>query len=123
MDSLGAADKAVLSTALLAWWARHGRGGLPWKLLPGGMRPAPEQELDPYGIWIAEVMLQQTQVVVALPYWVRWMEAFPNVEALALASLEDVRLQWQGLGYYSRARRLHEAAQRLVGRPWPRCLE
>ena len=123
MDSLGAADKAVLSTALLAWWARHGRGGLPWKLLPGGMRPAPEQELDPYGIWIAEVMLQQTQLVVALPYWVRWMEAFPNVEALALASLEDVRLQWQGLGYYSRARRLHEAAQRLVGGPWPRSLE
>ena len=123
MDSLSAADKAVLSTALLAWWARHGRGGLPWKLLPGGMRPAPEQELDPYGIWIAEVMLQQTQLVVALPYWVRWMEAFPNVEALALASLEDVRLQWQGLGYYSRARRLHEAAQRLVGGPWPRSLE
>jgi len=123
MDSLNTADKAVLSTALLAWWARHGRGGIPWKLLPGGMRPAPEQELDPYGIWIAEVMLQQTQLVVALPYWVRWMEAFPNVEALALASLEDVRLQWQGLGYYSRARRLHEAAQRLVGGPWPRSLE
>ena len=51
------------------------------------------------------------------------MEAFPSVESLAAASLDEVRLQWQGLGYYSRARRLHEAAQQLVGRPWPRSLE
>ena len=57
IDALIETDAAVLSTALLAWWARHGRGGIPWKLLPGGLRPAPEQELDPYGIWIAEVML------------------------------------------------------------------
>ena len=84
------------------------------KQLPGGARPAPEQDLDPYGIWIAEVMLQQTQLAVALPYWTRWMEAFPSVESLAAASLDEVRLQWQGLGYYSRARRLHEAAQQLV---------
>ncbi|MGB0277047.1 MAG: 8-oxo-dGTP diphosphatase MutT, partial [Synechococcus sp.] len=101
----------------------HGRGEIPWKLLAGGGLPAPDHQLDPYGIWIAEVMLQQTQLAVALPYWVRWMEAFPSVEALALASLEDVRLQWQGLGYYSRVRRLHEAAQLLVGRSWPRTLE
>ena len=73
IDSLSAADLAVLSTALLAWWARHGRSGIPWKLLPGGGRPALEQHLDPYGIWIAEVMLQQTQLAVALPYWTRWM--------------------------------------------------
>ena len=58
MDSLSAADVAVLSTTLLAWWERHGRGDIPWKLLPGGGRPAPHQQLDPYGIWIAEVMLQ-----------------------------------------------------------------
>ena len=63
-----------------------------------GERPAPEQDLDPYGIWIAEVMLQQTQLAVALPYWTRWMAAFPTVEALAAASLDEVRLQWQGLG-------------------------
>ena len=123
IDSLSAADLAVLSTALLAWWARHGRSGIPWKLLPGGERPAPDQELDPYSIWIAEVMLQQTQLAVALPYWVRWMAAFPTIEALAAASMDEVRLQWQGLGYYSRARRLHQAAQRLVGRSWPRTLE
>ena len=116
-------NAAVLSTALLAWWEVHGRGGLPWKLLDGAVRPAPEQQLDPYGIWIAEVMLQQTQVAVVLPYWTRWMAAFPTLEALAAASLDDVRLEWQGLGYYSRARRLHEAAQLLVGRPWPRSVE
>ena len=123
MGALTTADAADLSTALLAWWERHGRGGIPWKLLSGGVPPAPDDQLDPYGIWIAEVMLQQTQLAVALPYWVRWMAAFPTVEALAVASLDEVRLQWQGLGYYSRARRLHEAAQRLVGRSWPRTLE
>ena len=121
--ALTEADAAALSPALLAWWERHGRGGIPWKLLPSGGDPALEQNLDPYGIWIAEVMLQQTQLVVVLPYWRRWMAAFPSVAALAAASLEEVRLQWQGLGYYSRARRLHEAAQLLVARPWPRTLE
>ncbi|QNJ01811.1 hypothetical protein SynPROSU1_00166 [Synechococcus sp. PROS-U-1] len=56
MGALIEADPVDLSTALLAWWERHGRGGIPWKLLPGGGLPAPEQHLDPYGIWIAEVM-------------------------------------------------------------------
>ena len=123
MDALTEAKAALLSTALLVWWERHGRGGLPWKLLSGGVPPAPDDQLDPYGIWIAEVMLQQTQLAVALPYWRRWMAVFPTVEALAAASLDEVRLQWQGLGYYSRARRLHEAAQLLVGHPWPHSLE
>ena len=113
MAALIGTDAAALSAALLAGGAPWPRGN-PLKLLPGGLRPAPDQEPDPYSIWIAEVMLQQTQLVVALPYWVRWMAAFPTVEALAAASLDEVRLQWQGLGYYSRARRLHEAAQRLV---------
>ena len=119
MGALTTADAEDLSTALLAWWEHHGRGGIPWKLLPSGVTPAPRQDLDPYGIWIAEVMLQQTQLAVALPYWRRWMAVFPTVEALAAASLNEVRLQWQGLGYYSRARRLHEAAQLLVSPPWP----
>jgi len=123
MPVLTTADAVTLSTALLVWWERHGRGEIPWKLLPSGMSPALTQDLNPYGIWIAEVMLQQTQLAVVLPYWERWMAAFPTVDALAAASLEEVRLQWQGLGYYSRVRRLHEAAQRLVGGPWPRSLE
>ena len=112
-----------LSASLLLWWDRHGRTRLPWKLLPGGFSPAPHQQLDPYPIWIAEVMLQQTQLSVVLPYWQRWIAAFPTVESLAAASLDDVLLQWQGLGYYARARRLHEAAQLLIGQSWPRTLQ
>jgi len=88
-----------------------------------GTWPLPEDSLSPYGIWIAEVMLQQTQLSVVLPYWQRWIKAFPSVNSLAAASLEQVRLQWQGLGYYSRARRLHEAARVLVQQPWPRDLD
>jgi A/G-specific adenine glycosylase len=81
--------------------------------------PGPGQSLFPYGIWIAEVMLQQTQLKVMLPYWQRWMEAFPNLEALAEAEQQSVLLKWQGLGYYSRARRLHESAQNLLKRIGP----
>ena len=84
----------AMRLSLLAWWERHGRGGIPWKLLPNGVRPAPDQELDAYPIWIAEVMLQQTQLAVVLPYWQRWMAAFPTVESLAAAPLDQVRLQW-----------------------------
>ena len=117
------ADVVALRSSLLVWWAVRGRDGIPWKSLANGERPEPHQDLDPYGIWIAEVMLQQTQLAVVLPYWQRWMRAFPTVEALAAASLEQVRLKWQGLGYYSRARRVHEAAQRLVSGPFPRDLD
>ena len=115
-----------LSRSLLDWWERHGRrdsAQKPWMFTPRGAWPRTHVHLDPYGIWIAEVMLQQTQLKVVLPYWRRWMQAFPSVDALASASLEQVRLRWQGLGYYSRARRLHETAQQLAGRPWPRDLE
>ena len=111
---------------LLGWWQIHGRKDpalKPWMFTEVGTWPLPEETLSPYGIWIAEVMLQQTQLAVVLPYWQRWMVAFPSVEALATASLEQVRLQWQGLGYYSRARRLHEAAQLLVERLWPEDLD
>ena len=114
------------AAALLGWWETNGRrdrAQKPWMFTPVGCWPTAAEDLDPYGIWIAEVMLQQTQLAVALPYWERWMAAFPTLEALADASLDQVRLQWQGLGYYSRARRLHQAAQILVGRPWPRTLE
>ncbi len=117
------AQASVTAASLLAWWDEHRRAGIPWKTLPNGEPPAPDQDLDPYGIWIAEVMLQQTQLAVVGPYWQRWMTVLPTVDDLAASSLEQVRLQWQGLGYYSRARRLHEAAQLLVGRPWPRTVE
>jgi A/G-specific adenine glycosylase len=82
---------------------------------------------------VAEVMLQQTQLQVVLPYWQRWMASFPSLEVLAAAEDHDVLLLWQGLGYYSRARRLHQGARQLLATwhadlrpaadPWPRTLE
>ena len=121
-------ERLVSSQAeqLLGWWQACGRrdpAQKPWMFIADGTWPLPEDNLSPYGIWIAEVMLQQTQLSVVLPYWQRWIKAFPTVNALAAASLEQVRLQWQGLGYYSRARRLHEAARVLVQQPWPRDLD
>jgi len=69
--------------------------------------------LDPYPIWVAEVMLQQTQLQVVLPFWERWMETFPTLSALAAAEEHDALLLWQGLGYYSRARRLLAGARQM----------
>ena len=87
---------------LLAWYHTHQRP-LPWR-----------QTRDPYAIWVSEVMLQQTQVATVIDYYVRWLERFPNVSALANAGEDDVLHAWQGLGYYSRARRLLEGARYLV---------
>jgi A/G-specific adenine glycosylase len=126
MSELFAHSAAAEARSLLSWWVVHGRREpslKPWMFTSELLWPQPEQELDPYGIWMAEVMLQQTQLSVMLPYWQRWMATFPTVQALARSSLEQVRLQWQGLGYYARARRLHEAAQLLVEQPWPRDLD
>jgi len=119
--------------ALLDWWEAHGRHTIPWKRTASGARPGPSETLDPYPIWVAEVMLQQTQLQVVLPYWQRWMAAFPSLEGLAAAEEHDVLLLWQGLGYYSRARRLHQGARKLLATwhadprpaadPWPRSLE
>ena len=117
---------SAMAQDLLGWWQINGRCDpvqKPWMVTRAGRWPTVTEELNPYGIWIAEVMLQQTQLQVVLPYWWRWMEVFPTVDALASASLEHVRLQWQGLGYYSRARRLHAAAQRLAQGTWPRDLD
>ena len=88
---------------LLAWFDVHKRD-LPWR-----------KTADPYAIWLSEVMLQQTQVVTVIPYWRRFLERFPTVAALAAAPLPDVLSAWRGLGYYSRARNLHRAAQAMMG--------
>ncbi len=85
-------------TALLRWFDTHKRK-LPWR-----------DSADPYRIWLSEVMLQQTRVDQALPYYTRFLAAFPTVEALAAANLDAVLLLWEGLGYYARARHLHQAA-------------
>ena len=118
----------VLREALLAWWEINGRHWIPWKLRPDGSRPGPGHELCALRVWVAEVMLQQTRLPVVLPYWQRWMVVFPDLASLARASEQEVLLQWQGLGYYARARRLHRAAVGLwrqsggAGDPWPRQL-
>ena len=91
-----------ISRPLLAWYARHKRV-LPWRDVP-----------DPYRIWVSEIMLQQTQVETVIPYYQRWLDRFPSLTALAEASLNDVLAAWEGLGYYSRARNLHRAAQRVA---------
>ncbi len=74
-------------------------------ICPGGARN------DPYAVWVSEIMLQQTQIATVIPYYERWMARFPTIAALADAPLDDVLKQWEGLGYYSRARNLHAAAQ------------
>ncbi|HYE96743.1 MAG TPA: A/G-specific adenine glycosylase [Rubricoccaceae bacterium] len=94
---------------LPAWFERH-RRPMPWREATlNGRR-------DPYRIWLSEVMLQQTRVDQARPYFERFLAAFPTVEALAAAPLDQVLKLWEGLGYYSRARNLHRAAQAIVDR-------
>ncbi|HZQ62785.1 MAG TPA: A/G-specific adenine glycosylase [Casimicrobiaceae bacterium] len=93
----------TFAARILLWHRRHGRHDLPWQ----GTR-------DPYRIWLSEVMLQQTQVTSVIPYFQRFVEAFPDLASLAAASLDDVMRLWSGLGYYRRARHLHEAARIIV---------
>jgi len=88
-----------LRRALLDFFDERARD-LPWRRTPG-----------PYGIWVSEVMLQQTRVETVIPYYERWMARFPTIDVLADANTDDVLRVWQGLGYYSRARNLHEAAR------------
>jgi len=91
------------ANSLIAWQRSHGRHDLPWQ----GTR-------DPYRVWLSEIMLQQTQVETVIPYYLRFLERFPDVAALASAPEEEVLRLWSGLGYYTRARNLHRAAQRLA---------
>src|SRR6202162_5853650 len=98
-----AAAKATGRPALLlAWYDRH-RRRLPWRPLPG-------ERADPYAVWLSEIMLQQTGVKTVGPYFEKFMSRWPDVAALARASLDDVLRMWAGLGYYSRARNLHACA-------------
>src|SRR5258708_25919408 len=87
------------ASQLLEWYSGEHRD-LPWR-----------GATDPYAIWVSEIMLQQTQVVTVIPYFKRWMRRFPSIRSLAQASEREVLKFWEGLGYYSRARNLHQAAQ------------
>ena len=88
------------STAVLTWFDRHGRHDLPW-----------QQQINPYRVWVSEIMLQQTQVSTVLNYFDRFMEALPTVQHLAEAPEDEVLHLWTGLGYYTRARNLQKAAR------------
>lgn len=100
-------DAIPFQRALLAWYHTH-RRRLPWRETPSLYRTV-----------VSEFMLQQTQVKTMLPYFARWMERFPDFQALAAASESDVVKQWEGLGYYTRARNLHKLARALVALPEP----
>ena len=92
-----------IATKLIHWQTKHGRHHLPW-----------QNTRDPYAIWLSEIMLQQTQVITVIPYYLRFIQRFPNIERLALAPQDDVLACWSGLGYYSRARNLSHAAQIIM---------
>jgi A/G-specific adenine glycosylase len=94
-----------LAAKLIRWQKLHGRHDLPW-----------QRQRDPYLIWVSEIMLQQTQVATVIPYYRRFVERFPDIASLARAPLDDVLALWSGLGYYSRARNLHGAAQLIQAR-------
>ncbi len=95
-----------LTKQLLDWYVQNGRE-MPWRV-KGGAHP------DAYAVWISEIMLQQTTVATVVDYFIRWMKKFPDIRALATADLQDVLLAWQGLGYYTRARKIHECAKILM---------
>jgi len=94
--------QAEFAERVLAWFDLHGRKDLPWQVNP-----------TPYRVWVSEIMLQQTQVSTVIPYYQKFMDAFPDVQVLADAPLDRVLQHWSGLGYYARARNLHKAASQV----------
>ena len=96
------------ASALLHWYDRE-RRDLPWRARAG-------RAVDPYAVWLSEIMLQQTTVAAVVPFYERFLARWPTVEALAAAKLDDVLAAWAGLGYYSRARNLHECARIVAER-------
>lgn len=93
------------SQNVLTWFAQYGRKDLPW-----------QQNPTPYRVWISEIMLQQTQVNTVIPYYQRFMQQFPDVQQLAIAPQDEVLHYWTGLGYYARARHLHQTAQQIINK-------
>jgi A/G-specific adenine glycosylase len=91
---------ASFAKKVLRWFDKHGRKDLPW-----------QQNPTPYRVWISEIMLQQTQVATVIPYYERFMQSFPSIQALAKAHIDEVLSHWAGLGYYARARNLYKSAQ------------
>uniref|UniRef100_A0A8C9XSF5 Adenine DNA glycosylase n=1 Tax=Sander lucioperca TaxID=283035 RepID=A0A8C9XSF5_SANLU len=104
------ADVVLLRSQLLNWYDKEKRE-LPWRTLA-----VTESDLNirTYAVWVSEIMLQQTQVATVINYYIKWMKRWPTVQDLAAATLEEVNQMWAGLGYYSRGKRLHEGAQKVV---------
>ena len=96
-------DRNQIAQVIQSWYRQHHRN-LPWR-----------RSRNPYHIWISEIMLQQTQVETVIPYYQRFIKQFPTISSLAGASLEEVLKAWENMGYYSRARHLHETARKVVG--------
>src|SRR5262245_52471496 len=94
--------KQTFASSLLSWYRKNARD-LPWR-----------RTKDPYRIWVSEIMLQQTTVSAVIPYFEKWTQKFPTVFDLSKAPLQEILAQWQGLGYYTRAKNLHRASQILV---------
>jgi len=107
--------ESPFAQSVLHWFQQHGRSDLPWQL-----------DKTPYRVWLSEIMLQQTQVATVIPYYLRFLKSFPNIQSLADASIDQVLQHWQGLGYYARARNLHRAAQIMrdeYGAKFPRQMD
>lgn len=96
----------TLTEKLLVWYEKNGRD-LPWRVKGGAHH-------NPYEVWLSEIMLQQTTVKTVIPYFQKFIAKFPDINALANAPLQDVLLLWQGMGYYTRAKKLHECAKKVV---------
>src|SRR5207302_11466530 len=101
---LNGRELATFRRQLLGWFREFQRD-LPWR-----------HTTDPYRIWLSEIMLQQTRVAAAIPYYERFLQRFPDIHALASVSQEEVLRMWSGLGYYSRPRTLEKAAQQIVAK-------
>lgn len=108
MQTIKELTSTTFPEIILKWFDKHGRKTLPW-----------QENKTPYRVWVSEIMLQQTQVSTAIPYFQRFMTKFPNLAVLAKAKEDDVLHLWTGLGYYSRARNLHRAAQSIGDGKFP----
>ena len=95
----------TFSKTLISWHKIHGRHNLPW-----------QKKINPYRVWISEVMLQQTQVKTVLPYYKNFMKKYPDIKSLSHSDLDEILKSWTGLGYYRRARNLYETSQILKNR-------
>ena len=104
--ALKASEAKEIADALVEWYSVNKRD-LPWRDQARWPQP-------PYAVWVSEIMLQQTRVATVVDYFCRWMEKWPTVEKLAAASEEEVNEMWSGLGYYRRARMLHQGARTVV---------